>query len=117
MNKRSRIDNVYRFYEEKQDLQKIQDLEKQIEKLSLQNKEMKYQLENEEYEFCVYCNYFTYKEYEDMTFCEEYDANVCLECEDNIHQFKRKMACNRISRNPIFDNFLMRKVYLKRLFY
>ena len=116
MNKRSRIDNVYRFYEEKQDLQKIQDLEKQIEKLSLQNKELKDQLINEEFEFCKYCNYFCYKEYERMTFCEECDANVCLECKDNQYQFKRKMACNRISRNPIFDNYFMRKVYMKRLF-
>ena len=64
--------------------------------------------EKEDYDFklemCVFCR--------DEAFAK---IKKCIQVKKQ-YQFKRKMACNRISRNPIFDNYFMRKVYMKRLF-
>ena len=76
--------------------------------------------------YCENCeDYIYWEEKEDYDF----ELEICVCCRDKAFakikkciqvkkciQFKRKMACNRISRNPIFDNYFMRKVYMKRLF-
>ena len=74
--------------------------------------------------FCEYCgDSFTLDE-----ICKEYRDNICYECleqkkdiiTDCIRNIKKKRlpfknACNRISRNPIFDQYLLRKVFVKRV--
>ena len=80
--------------------------------------------------YCENCEDFINWE-EGCSVKEDYDfeLEICVCCRDEAFakikkciqvkkciQFKRKMACNRISRNPIFDNYFMRKVYMKRLF-
>ena len=60
--------------------------------------------------------------------CTKYHECICYDCleekkdiiTDCIINIKKKRlpfknACNRISRNPIFDQFLMRKVFVKRV--
>ena len=132
MNKRSRIDNVDTFYEKKQDLKKIQDLEKQIEKLSLQNKELKELLIDEEYEFCDVCDFCTYKESNLINFCDDCNGCWCVDCnnlelcdicddfccEDCIYDNKnyyhlckyclRKEAIKTIKFNSIFRKYLFK---------
>lgn len=74
--------------------------------------------------FCEYCDgEFTHDE-----ICKEYRDNICYECleekkdiiTDCIINIKKKRlpfknACNTISRNPIFDQYLLRKVFVKRV--
>jgi hypothetical protein len=74
--------------------------------------------------FCEYCD----GEFTDDEICTEYRDNICYECleqkkdiiTDCIINIKKKRlpfknACNRISRNPIFDHYLMKKVFVKRI--
>ena len=62
----------------------------------------------------------------EFEFKEEY--NICVDCYDEtlekiknavrskkIKKLPQKLACSRISRNPIMDNYLMRKVFIPRL--
>ena len=73
---------------------------------------------------CEYC----YLRFKLDQICTEYHENICDDClkektdiiTDCIINIKKKRlsfknACNRISRNPIFDQYLLRKVFVKRV--
>ena len=72
---------------------------------------------------CKYCN----DAFEIDKICTKYIDNICYDCleekkdiiTDCIINIKKKRlpfknACNRISRNPIFNQYLLRKVFVKR---
>ena len=74
---------------------------------------------------CNNCEMYT--EWVDM---EDFDKElgVCVCCRDEafksiasvirskkINQLSKKLACMRMGRNPIIDNFMMRKVFIPRL--
>ena len=73
---------------------------------------------------CEYCNYefalsYLHTDYHECICddCLGEKKNIITNAVRNI-KIKRlpfKNACNRISRNPIFDQFLMRKVFVKRV--
>ena len=66
--------------------------------------------------YCNNCEVYIF--WDDM---EEYDKElgVCVCCRDErskkINQLSKKLACMRMGRNPIIDNFMMRKVFIPRL--
>jgi hypothetical protein len=80
-----------------------------------------------EYHGLIYCEYCG-EEFTRDLICKEYLDSICYECleekkdiiTDCIINIKKKRlpfknACNRISRNPIFDQYLMKKVFVKRI--
>jgi len=76
--------------------------------------------------YCYNCKYDIWWEV-----CDTYwkdDFNMCVECFDKacitiknavrskkIQQLPKKLACRRMGRNPIMDNYLMCKVFIPRL--
>jgi len=127
------VANIYEV-NRKQDLQKIQDLEEQIEKLTDKNERMKDQLLNEEYIFCDKCQDFEYEpvnwfqcktcykdccsiciEDEDIVICDTCNNDCCKDC---IYDYKNyyhlciicltKEAIKTIKFNPIFRKYLFK---------
>ena len=78
------------------------------------------------YKYCHNCQEDTWWEYCDINWKDDFD--MCTTCFGNacktirnavrskkIRQLPKKLACRRMGRNPIMDNYLMCKVFIPRL--
>ena len=79
------------------------------------------------YKYCHNCQEELWWEYCDFDMWKD-DFNMCAQCfneacitiknavrSKKIQQLPKKLACRRMGRNPIMDNYLMCKVFIPRL--